>query len=237
MTRDEALQKIKKCLALAASPNEHEAAAALRQARKLMEQFSLTDADVSLADVAEQAQKAQNAPLVIWENCLAHMVADVFGCRLLTRVQPVLTRGLSIRKQRQFVFVGVGASAELAGYAFDVLSQQCAKDRRAYIGKQPKNCKTKTKVARGDRYAEGWIWAVQDKLEAFAGNKHYEELLTSYMQERYSQTQTVSAKDRAKGRNVTDGDFSHGHRAGLQANINHGLGASQAQARIGVTAS
>lgn len=33
MTRDEALDKIRKCLALAASPEPHEAAAALRQAQ------------------------------------------------------------------------------------------------------------------------------------------------------------------------------------------------------------
>lgn len=36
MNRDQALSKIKKCLALAASANPHEAAAGTRQAQKLM---------------------------------------------------------------------------------------------------------------------------------------------------------------------------------------------------------
>ena len=36
MNRDDALKKIKKCLALSRSANEHEAAAALRQAQALM---------------------------------------------------------------------------------------------------------------------------------------------------------------------------------------------------------
>ena len=64
MTRDEALDKIKKCLALAASPEAHEAAAALRQAQKLMAQFGLTETDVTLADVGEVRQQAQNVPVV-----------------------------------------------------------------------------------------------------------------------------------------------------------------------------
>ena len=53
MNRDDALKKIKKCLALGRSASEHEAAAAMRQAQKLMEQFGLREQDVSLADVAE----------------------------------------------------------------------------------------------------------------------------------------------------------------------------------------
>ena len=58
------LDKIKKCLALASSANEHEAAAALRQAQKLMAQFGLTETDVTLADVGEVRQQAQNVPVV-----------------------------------------------------------------------------------------------------------------------------------------------------------------------------
>ena len=59
MTRDEALDKIKKCLALAASPEAHEAAAALRQAQKLMAQFGLMCAfDVDDADATDRVMEA-----------------------------------------------------------------------------------------------------------------------------------------------------------------------------------
>ena len=44
--RDKILDKIKKCLALSASSNEHEAEAALRQARKMMEANGITDLDI-----------------------------------------------------------------------------------------------------------------------------------------------------------------------------------------------
>lgn len=235
MTRDEALQKIKKCLALAASPNQHEAAAALRQAQKLMQQFGLSEVDVSLADVAEAAQQAMNAPLVKWESWLARVVAEAFGCEHYTSTRFVQGPNFTRRTQRQFVFIGVGPAAEVAGYAFDVLARQCAKDRRAHMSKQPKNCKPQTKVARGDTYAEGWVMGVREKLEAFARPDAETALITQYMGQRYPDMQPAKLKDRTTGKNVKHADFGLGLRAGREANLNHGLGARAPQAQIGVT--
>lgn len=237
MTRDEAIQKIKKCLALAASPNEHEAAAALRQAQKLMVQFGLTTEDMDLVDISEYAQKAQNASLVNWEACLASLVADAFGCHMFTSTQRDWAMAMLGRRRstRSFVYVGVGAAAEVAGYAFDVLSRQCAKDRRAYMGKQSKNCKPKTKVARGDLYAEGWISGVRAKLDAFAGNAQHQERIARYMELNHPNNGPVMSKDRITGKNITGNDFHHGNKAGREAGLNHGLGACAPQAQIGRT--
>lgn len=233
MTRDEALQKIKKCLALAASSNEHEAAAALRQAQKLMQQFGLTGDDIDLADICEHAQKAQNVPLVNWEARLSSMVAEAFGCRVFTRTArgwPVLGQ---TRSTRSFVYVGAGGAAEVAGYAYDVLSRQCAKDRRVYMGQQSKNCKPKTKVARGDAYAEGWVSGVHAKLESFAGNAQHQELIACYMELNYPNNGTATPKDRITGKNITGNDYHHGSKAGQAANLSHGLGGKAQQALIG----
>lgn len=51
--QDKIISKIKKCLALAKSNNPHEAAAALRQARKMMTQYQINEADVLLSDIGE----------------------------------------------------------------------------------------------------------------------------------------------------------------------------------------
>lgn len=233
MTRDEALQKIKKCLALAASPEQHEAAAAMRQAQKLMQQFGLSEVDVSLADVSEVGQKAVNAPLVKWEAWLAHIVAQAFGCVQYTSTQMVFRSNFSRRTQRQFVFIGVGASAEVAGYAFEVLSRQCAKGRREHISKQPKTCKPKTKVARGDLYAEGWVHGVRDKLDAFTQSETEATLITQYMEQRHPSMVPAKVKDRTTGKNVKEDDFGHGFQAGRQANLNHGLGGKAQPALLG----
>lgn len=223
MTRDEALDKIKKCLALAASPEAYEAAAALRQAQKLMAQFDLTEVDVTLADVAEVRQAAQNTPMVRWEAALAQLVAMAFGCDSYTTVRPTLGKSLQMRRQRSYVFVGVGPAADVAGYAFDVLTRQCAKDRRRHIGLQSKNCKPKTKVARGDLYAEGWISGVRDKLERFAGNERDAALVAQYMAQRHAGMDATDIKSRVKGKNVSHNDWRRGLEAGQRAELNHGV--------------
>ena len=169
MDKDKALSKIKKCLALAASPNPHEAAAALRQAQKLMDEYGLTMTDVSLADVTEAKAQARTVDLVKWEAMLSKAVALAFGCEVYSCLNAKIGPDFRRMRQRDYVFVGVGAAAEVASYAYDVLARQCAKDRRTHISKQPKTCKPKTKTARGDAFAEGWVHGVREKLERFGG--------------------------------------------------------------------
>lgn len=223
MTRDEALDKIKKCLALAASPEAHEAAAALRQAQKLMAQFGLSETDVTLADVSEVRQQAQNAPMVQWEVSLAFLVARAFGCDTFTSERRKLGKSLQVRRQRDYVFIGVGPAPEVAGYAFDVLARQCAKDRRNHIGQQSKNCKAKTKVARGDLYAEGWIAGVHKKLGQLAGKVRDSALIAQYMAQRHAGMQEAEIKNRVKGKNVTHNDWHRGLEAGRRAELNQGV--------------
>ncbi|GKT19761.1 DUF2786 domain-containing protein [Acidovorax sp. SUPP2522] len=229
MTRDEALDKIRKCLALAASPEPHEAAAALRQAQKLMAQYGLTEMDVTLADVSEVRQPAQNAPMVRWELSLAWMVAQAFGCHTFTIQRPKFGNSLQVRQQRFYVFVGVGPAPEVAGYAFEVLTRQCARDRRRYIGLQSKNCKASTKVARGDLYAEGWLSGVQDKLYPLVGNERDIALTAQYMEQRHPDMQPADVGSRVKGRNVTDNDWHRGLQAGRAAELARGMEGRAAQ--------
>lgn len=55
MDKEKVLDKIKKCLALGKSANEHEAAQALKQAQALMPKYEISDADVALSDIGEQS--------------------------------------------------------------------------------------------------------------------------------------------------------------------------------------
>ena len=54
MDKKKVLDKIKKCLALGQSANEHEAAQALKQAQALMEKYEVNAADIDLSQVSEQ---------------------------------------------------------------------------------------------------------------------------------------------------------------------------------------
>lgn len=224
MDRDTALTKIKKCLALAKSSNEHEAAAAMRQAQKLMAEHNLTEADAALADVSQVAQKTAMRTMTRWESALSSAVADAFGCDLVWSKGLKLSRARRVVTDCNVIFIGVGAAPEVAGYAFNVLSRQCSQGRAAHIARQPKACKTITKTARGDEFAMGWVMAVRDLLTAFAGSEANTLLIEQYIAINFPGTTTVKPKDRVKGRNVSNNDFFQGHRAGKTAELNRGVG-------------
>lgn len=224
MNRDQALSKIKKCLALAKSSNPHEAAAAMRQAQKLMTEHNVTETDVSLADVTESAAPARLNAATNWETALSGMIAQAFGCDCFCLTSRYLTKALSLAKRREYIFVGVGAAPQVARYAYDVLSRQCARDRLAHIRKQPKSCKPITKTARGDEFALGWVYGVRSLVESFSGTERNQQLIEQYMAARYPDLRTSQVKDRAKGRNVSHNDIAQGHAAGKQAQLNRGVG-------------
>lgn len=54
MDKQAVLEKIKKCLALSKSANEHEAAQAMKQAQALMKKYEVDAVDVVLSEVSER---------------------------------------------------------------------------------------------------------------------------------------------------------------------------------------
>jgi len=224
MTRDQALIKIKKCLALAKSQNPHEAAAAMRQAQKLMAEHNLDEQEVSLADIAESRVSAISPANNRWEASLSHAIANAFACSIFSRVS-----WDGSAKKRHYVFIGVGAAAEVASYAYGVLSRQCAKARREHVGKQPKTCKPITKTARGDQFALGWAFGVRQMLDKFANSERNQELLESYMAMKHADLKTVEAKDKSAGRNVRDDDIHKGILSGRNAQLQRAVNGSVQQ--------
>lgn len=223
MTRDQALSKIKKCLALAKSSNPHEAGAAMRQAQKLMAEHSVTEMDLTLADVSESVTYAMHKTITPWEAELAAMMDAAFGVKHLCRHVRTITQQLNLVTRMEFVFVGVGAAPQVASYAYSVLARQCAKDRLEHIRKQPKTCKPITKTARGDVFAIGWVLAVKKLLQTFCGLERDTQLITQYMDTRYTDLKKKAIKDRAKGQNVSHNDMEQGYGAGKNARLNRGV--------------
>jgi hypothetical protein len=223
LNRTAALQKIKKCLALAASSNPHEAAAAMRQAQKLMAQFQISEIDVSLADVSETTVKAKNLKLVDWELFLAQTVAKAFDCRVYGSLSSSYNANARLLRERRYIFAGVGPASEVAAYAFSVLSRQCAKDRKSHMAAQPKNCKKATVTARGDAYAKGWVWGVRDALVVFAGSNDNQDAIDRYLDSKYGDIEVAESTNRAKGKNVKRADWFDGQQAGSNVRLDRGI--------------
>ena len=229
MNREDALKKIKKCLALGRSASEHEAAAAMRQAQKLMEQFGLREQDVSLADVAEVKVKACSTAANAWELRLVNMIADAFGCESFGQLAGKYNDAGNFIRTRHWVFVGMHAAPTVAGYACEVLSRQCAKARLVHISKQPKNCKPITKTARGDAFAMGSVIGAEQLVERFAQPEGDKALLLAYIEQQYGELTKGKTRDTTKARKTDMGHFAAGHRSGQAAELHRGVGGMPAQ--------
>lgn len=230
--REKILDKIKKCLALSASSNEHEAEAALRQARKLMELHGISDRDVQAAQASEHRQKAgAQAKPSNWETRLANRVAQAFGCTVL------FSRAFCPRfvRHAQWVFVGCGVGPEIAGYAFQVLARQLKRAREQHIKANLKRCKPATKTRRADLFCEGWVVAVAGKIEAFAGTQQQSDAIDAYLAKHYPSLSNLQPRNRNDGRKLRDHEYNDliaGSHAGRDAELNRGVGGEQ-QRQIG----
>ena len=201
----------------------------MRQAQKLMQQFQISETDVSLAEVSEAIAKARNVQLVDWEMYLAQTVAEAFACKAYGSVVSSFSANARLVRERRYIFAGLGPASEVAAYAFSVLSRQCAKDRRLHMAAQPKNCKKSTVTARGDTYAQGWVWGVRDALMAFSGSSDNQEIVARYMDSKYGVAETAEVANRAKGKNIKRTDWINGNDAGRQVKLDRGITASGAK--------
>lgn len=228
MNRDDILKKIKKCFALSSSSNEHEAAAALRQARKLMELHGLNDLDVAAAEAEERLAKAgAKVKPAQWESMLAVAVGRVFGCKVV--FMPNWPR------TGDWVFIGCGAEPEVAQYAFTVLSRQARRAREEYIKAKLKRCKLATKTRRADLFSNGWVWEATSKLESFAPSAARLAAVAAFVERRYPNLTELLARDRNAGRKLTDREFDDvhaGHLRGKEAQLNRGVGGALDQALL-----
>lgn len=225
MNREQALDKIKKCMALGKSAEPHEAAAALRQAQKLMQQFGLSDQDVSLADVREAKSRAASVGAAKWEVTLVDLVARSLQCEFYSVVSIRSNDVGGLLRRREYVFVGLDAAADMATYAFSVLLRQCVRARLAHIRQQPKQCKARTKTARGDLFALGWVEGVKGLLKRFAEPVRNRQLLLDYMQQRHPDLKTVAPRDNAS-QTQDRKHFAQGWHRGRQAELNRAVGAA-----------
>lgn len=216
MTKKEAIDKIKKCLALAKSANEHEAAAALRQAQALMEKFNIEDDDVLASEVSEFSARSANQKPSNWEAWLSQVVAESCGCKLVFR------NFLSA----EYVFIGCGVSAEIATYAFQVLHRQCKRARAEYIKTKLKRCKAATKTKRADIYCEGWVRLASEKIKALVLNDQQTAAITAYMSKRYPKLNETKPRDRNDSSRMSNrafDDFAAGAAQGAKAELNRGV--------------
>jgi len=120
MTQEQVIEKIKKLLALAASPNEHEAKSAMEMAQRLMSEYS-----VGINDTVEQVTSSEYLPPFMSQtNGIFIMqviatVAGVFNVAVLAK-----NTGKVIPDIKAFKFFGYETNIIVAKHACDCVIQQ-----------------------------------------------------------------------------------------------------------------
>lgn len=161
MDREKAIQRIKKCLALSKSPNEHEAAAALRQAQKLMASHGISEEDVDESAVIsdfvdhEDYEHAKRKPVVI--VAVAKIMRQAFGVETVWECSPS-------RKHRVRYF-GTQPAVTLATYSHVVVYRAANAAWRKYLKENP--WQKGRRNARAS-FVLGWCEAVADKVQALS---------------------------------------------------------------------
>lgn len=230
MTREEAILKIKKCLALAKSANENEAAIALRQAQSLMREFQI---DPDLLDIVEAScySNVKKTPQA-WESTLVSIIARSMQCRLIFS-----SGNPFFGTKAQWTFIGVDPAPEIASYVFDVLYRQANRARKIFIETTLKRVTVKkNKVRRADLFCEGWVDTVKhlitdSNLEVPANTT---ERIKKYMDQSHTNLGSFTPKDRNSGKALNPLDYHAGKQSGKSAKLNQAMNGGKQYERLGM---
>ncbi len=226
MNKSQAIEKIKKCLRLSKSANEHEAAQALKQAQILMRKFDVTDIDVHLSEIKESSLKV---PLSIpmWQHWLFDVCGFAFGVEGYIRMGFCASKG---KKIAQYRFYGISPKPELAAYAYEVLLRQLRAARQKYMKEELSRVRLAQNITyRADNFCEGWVRAVRSQVNKFAISESEQQQLKAYREElnlnRNAKPRTVKPSQSVKRNDSID--FWEGFKQGKDAQLNHGVNGAE----------
>lgn len=160
------LDKIRKCLALGKSSNEHEAAAALRQAQKLMAMHRVTEDQVNDVEYVhcvvvtdyEWPERIRKVPVIL--SRVSNVITHALGVGLVFEpFQKGLETMFAVR------YFGPRSRVFIAEHAHVVVYRAVGRAWRAYLKVNP-HMKGRSGARAG--FYSGWCATVVEKVERLA---------------------------------------------------------------------
>lgn len=181
--RKRLFERIQKCLNLSASNEPHEAAAALRQAQKLMEKHGLTEADILGAGILDEKVscpiQATNNGAPAHLKYLVSLIHKAFGVKsIITTSMRVSDRGIDVH------YFGQAHRLPMATYAHKVVYKAMEDAWKENLIKHPE-----WKGVRGGRasFMIGWISSIREKVIAIGFTETEETALYARIKNIYPQ--------------------------------------------------
>lgn len=175
MTEHESiLRKIKRCSELSQSSNENEAAIALKQMKRLMEQHNISESHILASEVSKKSSKLNVTKRPAnWVLALHQVIGQAMDCECFVREgRPNVPMQIS--------YLGVGASPEIANYAFEVLYRKLKTERDNFIKTKLSRFKRSNKTKLADAFCGGWVWNVYSKVKNLNPNEEAKQKINAY---------------------------------------------------------
>lgn len=173
---DQILRKIKRCMDLSSSSNEHEAAMAIKQMQILMQKHGFNEKHILAADVTEDATEIEvRKKPAKWVLQLHQTIAQALDCASIVR-------SWENYYNIQLIFIGVGSTPEIANYAFKVLHRQLKRNRAEYISENLNRFKRSNKTKLADAYCAGWVSNVRAKVKNLDPNLGVKKKVKAYQE-------------------------------------------------------
>lgn len=233
------LNRIEKCLKLAASANPAESAAALRHAQKLMEKHGVDKGTLEFSRVSQETRvRGTSAKPPLWVLSLCRLIAKAFAVRYidLVRKRPPLYVGGRYTYQSEVIFVGLDDAPAVAMYAFDMLFRKLKGERKRFVAELD-TCTDKAEKTRlGDLYSLSWLAAVEQQVVALAQNKQESTLLTNWIKNEYSNAEKMNTP---KLQEVDFNDrraieaISAGYESGKDVSLHRPISGAQPHRQLG----
>jgi len=224
MDKSKIIEKIKKCMALGNSSNAHEAAAALRQAQKMMNMHGLSENDIEGSnyknDTVECPIQANKKPPV-------HLTKFVGVIMRAFQVKAVVETNVRVSDASYRIrYFGPNHRVTMALYAHVVIFRAMEAAWRDQLKKD-----SSWKGVRGARlsFMVGWLNEISEKVDAIGWPEGEEEHTEMIKQEFYGK---LLVKQKPRRSALYDGMIGKGAAAAADFNINRPMN-GEMQRRIG----
>ena len=177
--REKLISRLKKCLALSASPEPHEAAAALRQAQKLMDSLDLTEADLLGLEMAEAVVKTREGfGACRTMNFLTSIIMEAFGVEVIYQRNPGTANRLNV------CYIGPRDRVLLAEYSHRVVWRAMQTSWDTVLLKWPL---LKGEAGKRQAFHIGWLCGVKEKVSALMVSEEESRAINAYIGKKFGE--------------------------------------------------
>lgn len=224
MDKNKIIEKIKKCMALGNSSNAHEAAAALRQAQKMMNAHGLTEDDIEGSNYSNDTVEC---PIQANKKTPVHLSKFVGLIMRSFQVKAVIETNVRVSDASYRIrYFGPTHRVTMAAYAHVVIFRAMEAAWRDHLKADPSY-----KGVRGARlsFMVGWLQEIQNKVEAIGWPEGEEERTELVKQEFYGKE---LVKGQSRKYSLYGGILNSGRAAAADFNINRPMNGA-GQRRLG----